>query len=135
VANVTGAFVGPDMLTPREACLYGGLAIGVGVMTYSRKVMMTVGKGLVRLDAFTAFIAILAEAITVHFYAIIGVPVSTSQAIVGAVLGVGILKGTQTINKGTLSKILFGWIGTPIISAAVAYVTYNLLSVTNIINP
>jgi len=135
VANVTGAFVGENMLTAREACLYGGLAIGVGVMTYSRKVMMTVGKGLVSLDAFTAFVAILSEALTVHFYAIVGVPVSTSQAIVGAVLGVGILKGVQTINKGMLTRILFGWLGTPAIAAGVAYTFYNLMSVTNFINP
>jgi inorganic phosphate transporter, PiT family len=130
VANVTGAYVGPGMLTPFAACLIGSLAIAVGVLTYSRNVMMTVGKKLVQLDAYTAFVAILAEAITVHIYALVGVPVSTSQAIVGAVLGVGILKGARTIDRKTLSRILFGWTGTPVISAALTYVLFQLFRIT-----
>ncbi len=130
VANVTGAYVGPDMLTPFTACLIGSLAIAGGVLTYSRNVMMTVGKKLVQLDAFTAFVAILAEAITVHVYALVGVPVSTSQAIVGAVLGVGILKGARTINRQTLVRILFGWTGTPLISAALTFAIYQIFSLT-----
>ncbi len=128
VANVTGPFTGEGMLTPFEATAIGSGAIALGVMTYSRNVMMTVGKNLVRLDAFTAFVAILSEAITVHFYAMVGVPVSTSQAIVGAVLGIGLVKGAQTINRGTLARIVFGWVGTPAISAALAYGLYKLFS-------
>ena len=126
VANVTGPFAGEGMLTPFEATAIGSSAIALGVITYSRNVMMTVGKDLVRLDAFTAFVAILSEAITVHFYAMVGVPVSTSQAIVGAVLGVGLVKGSKTINKRTLMRIGFGWVGTPIISAGVAWALYLL---------
>ena len=133
VANVTGAFTGPGMLTPFQACLVGSLAIVLGVLTYSKKVMYTVGRDLVRLDAYTAFISILSAAITVHVYAIIGVPVSTSQAIVGAVLGIGILKGTRTIQIKTLWKILFGWLGTPAISAGVAYGLYQLFLVLNLV--
>ncbi len=124
VANVTGPFVGEGMLTVTQACALGSGAIALGVITYSRNVMMTVGRDLVRLDAFTALVAILAEAITVHIYAIIGVPVSTSQAIVGAVLGVGLVKGVRTIQLKTLAKILFGWLGTPAISAGLTWVFY-----------
>ena len=126
VANVTGPFVGADMLTPMTACLLGGGAIALGVFTYSSRVMLTVGRELVQLDAFTAFVAILAEAITVHFYAEIGVPVSTSQAIVGAVLGIGLIKGVRTIDRKTLGRILFGWLGTPAIAAAIALGLYQL---------
>lgn len=133
VANVTGAFAGPGMLTPLQACLVGSLAIALGVLTYSKKVMYTVGRDLVRLDAYTAFISILSAAATVHVYAIIGVPVSTSQAIVGAVLGIGILKGTRTIKAKTLWKILFGWIGTPAISAGVAFGLYQLFVVLKLV--
>ena len=129
VANVTGPFVGPDMLTPMQGCALGSIAIALGVMTYSRNVMMTVGKDLVRLDAFTALIAILGEAITVHIYAMVGVPVSTSQAIIGAILGIGLLKGVQTINQRTLVKIVFGWLGTPAIAAGIAYVVYTFMDV------
>ena len=133
VANVTGAFAIPGMLTPFQACLVGSLAIALGVLTYSKKVMYTVGRDLVRLDAYTAFISILSAAVTVHVYAIVGVPVSTSQAIVGAVLGIGILKGTRTIQAKTFWKILFGWIGTPAISAGAAYGLYQLFLVLKLI--
>jgi len=127
VANVTGPFVGEGMLSTTEACAIGSGAIALGVLTYSRKVMMTVGRDLVQLDAFTALVAILAEAITVHIYAMIGVPVSTSQAIVGAVLGVGLVKGVKTIQLTTLAKILFGWLGTPAISGGITWVFYLLI--------
>lgn len=135
VANVTGAFVTPDGLTPLQATVIGGVAIALGVVTYSRNVMMTVGRNLVRLDAYTAFIAILSEALTVHFYAKLGVPVSTSQAIVGAVLGVGIIKGSRTINRRTLTRILFGWLGTPTISAAVAAALFVGMMAVGLLEP
>lgn len=126
VANVTGPFYAAGMgFLP--AALIGSVSIALGVITFSKKVMMTVGKNLVKLDAFTAFIAILSEALTVHIYALVGVPVSTSQAIVGAVLGVGLLKGVQTINKRVLWRILFGWIGTPALSGLVAFGVFELM--------
>ncbi len=121
VANVTGAFVGEGMLTARQACFVGALSICLGVVTFSRGVMMTVGRGLVKLDAFTAFIVILAEAVTVHIYAMVGVPVSTSQAVVGAVLGIGIVKGVRTVNRRVLGNIVLAWLLTPIISFTVTY--------------
>ena len=127
VANVTGPFVGPGMLTPFQGCLLGSLAISVGVVTFSYRVMTTVGKDIVPLDAFTALVAILSEAITVHFYAVLGVPVSTSQAIVGAVLGVGIVKGGRLVNRNAVVKIAFGWLVTPAISALIAWLIYRAL--------
>jgi len=127
VANVTGPFAGAGGLSPLSACLIGSVTIALGVLTYSRRTMMTVGEGLVRMDAFTAFITSISAAATVHVYAIVGVPVSTGQAIIGAVLGVGIIKGMQTINYKNLLKILFAWLCTPTISAAVAFVVYELM--------
>jgi len=96
-------------------------------MTYSRNVMITVGKKLVRLDPFGAFIAVFSMAVVVHLFAIIGVPVSTSQAIIGSVLGIGILKGVQTIKLHTLLMIVFGWVGTPVIALAFAYLIFRFL--------
>ena len=121
VANVTGAFVGEGMLTPWEACIIGSFSIALGVATFSRGVMITVGRGLVRLDAFSALTVVLAEAVTVHLYAMVGVPVSTSQAVVGAVLGVGVIKGVRTVNKTTLWNIGLAWVMTPAISFAITY--------------
>jgi PiT family inorganic phosphate transporter len=116
VANVTGAFVGDGMLTVEQACLVGGLSIALGVLSFSRGVMMTVGAGLVRLDAFAAFVVVAAEGLTVHLYAMVGVPVSTSQAVVGAVLGIGLVKGVRTVNRKVLRNILLAWLTTPVIA-------------------
>jgi PiT family inorganic phosphate transporter len=57
----------------------------------------------------------------VHIYAVVGVPVSTSQAVVGGVLGIGIVKGVRTVNRRTLRNILLAWVTTPVISFAVTY--------------
>jgi PiT family inorganic phosphate transporter len=126
VANVSAVFVGEGMLTVREAALFGGLSIVIGTVTYSRPVMMTVGRGIVRLDAFTALVTVLAHAVTVHIYAMVGVPVSTSQAIVGAVLGVGLIKGMQTVNLRMLGRVAAGWTATPFIAAAVTAALFFL---------
>jgi len=70
---------------------------------------------------------VLAEAITVHIYAYIGVPVSTSQAVVGAVLGVGIVKGIETVKKRTLLNILVGWFFTPLVATLIAMGLYVVI--------
>ena len=120
VANTTAVFVGAGMLTVFQAALIGGLSIALGVLTYSRRVMETVGSKLVRLDPFSALMVILAEGLTVHFFTIVGVPVSTSQAVVGAVLGVGLVKGVRTIKRKTLYGIFTGWFLTPMVASFIA---------------
>ena len=113
VANVTAVFVGAGMLSVPLGALIGGLSIGFGILTFSRRVMETVGQKLVRLDPFSALVVVLAQAITVHIYALVGVPVSTSQAVIGAVLGVGIIKGVNTIQRRTLINVFLAWFLTP----------------------
>ena len=120
VANVTAVFVGADVLNVFSATLVGGLSIGMGILTFSRGVMETVGKKLVQLDPFSALIVVLAEAVTVHFYTLVGVPVSTSQAVIGAVLGVGIVKGIKTVSRRTLLNILIGWFITPVLAGLIS---------------
>ncbi len=121
VANVTGVYVGSGLLTPFEAALIGSLSIASGVLTYSKKVMDTIGKKIVELDGFSAFIAEFSAALTVHLFTQVRVPVSTSQAIVGAVTGVGLMKGVKTVRKRTLIEIGIGWISTPLSSGIIAY--------------
>jgi len=114
VANVTGVYVGSGLLSAGMASLIGGISIAFGSLTYGKKVMMTVGKGIAPLDPFSAFITILAEALTLHIFTQIGVPVSSSQAIVGAVVGVGIVGGLRTVSTKVLTKITIGWFMTPL---------------------
>ena len=116
VANVTAVFVGAGHLSVFSATLIGGLSIGLGILTLSKRVMETVGKKLVRLDPFSALVVLLAESITVHIYTFIGVPVSTSQAVIGAVLGIGIIKGISTVRGRTLVNILIAWLLTPAVA-------------------
>jgi PiT family inorganic phosphate transporter len=123
VANVSGVYTVTGQLTELQAALLGGASIALGVLTFSKNVMITVGKDLVKLDPFSAFIAVLSMSVVVHFYAWIGVPVSTSQGIIGAVLGFGLVQGVQTINARTLLRILFGWICTPAIALGLAVAT------------
>ena len=125
-ANATGVFYQAGTLSAYQAALIGGVSIALGAVTFSKNVMLTVGKRLLNLDAFSAFIVILSEAITVHIFAIIGVPVSTSQAVVGGVLGIGIVKGMRTVDIRTLRRILYAWILTPVIGGIFSYFMYRL---------
>lgn len=127
VANVTGVFyrIGVPWAsgnTDLILALIGGGSIALGALTFGRSVMLTVGARLVQLGAFSAMIVILAQAITVHVYAMIGVPVSTSQAIVGGVLGIGIAKSIRTIRGVTLMRIVMGWVMTPLLAGSICYV-------------
>jgi PiT family inorganic phosphate transporter len=122
VANVTGVYVGAGILSETSGSLIGGVSIALGVLTYSRKVMNTVGKGIVPLDPFSALVVVLAQALTLHLFTQVGVPVSSTQAVVGAVVGIGLIGDTRTINSTTLLKISVGWVITPALAGLVAFV-------------
>jgi len=127
VANTTGVFVGAGVFTPFMGTLIGGLAIAFGACTYSKRVMETVGGKIVPLDIPTAFVAVLAEAITLHIFTQVGVPVSASQAIVGAVIGIGLLKGIRTMSTKKIIQILIGWVLTLTLAMAIPYLVLLLV--------
>lgn len=117
VANATGIFSGQFKgVTDSQLTLYGGISIAVGVLTYSKRVMMAVGSGVMPLNAFTALVTVSSMAVTVHIFAVIGVPVSTSQAIIGSIMGIGLIRGVHSIKFKTLRNIGFGWLLTPLIA-------------------
>jgi PiT family inorganic phosphate transporter len=146
MANVVSFYMGVDLFgpvqlgpwtlsQPRMLALFGAVAISLGVATYSHRIMLTVGRDLVKLDAITALIAILSQALVVDFlshswefatYALPAVPVSLSQALVGSVLGLGIARGIQTIKLTVLGNIVIGWIAAPVISASLIFVLLPL---------
>jgi len=128
VANVSGVF--GAFMDPRLAALIGGASIALGIITYSYRVMMTVGKGIAELDHFSAVVAVFAESVTVWIFALVGVPVSTSQAVVGGVLGAGLARSTPVVNKKAIWRIVFGWLGTPAIAASVSIPLYLLMRAT-----
>jgi len=126
VANVTGVFINTGQLTVLQGALLGGASIALGSLTYSKNVMKTVGRNLVKLDPYSALVSVLSMALVAHFYAKLGVPVSTSQGIIGSVLGIGLVKGIQTINPKTLFSILMGWLGTPLVALVLSFALFRL---------
>lgn len=126
VANVSGVFYKSGMLDMNQALLIGGAGIAFGVVTYSKNMMLAVGRKIIPMDAFSAFIAVLAHSVTIHVYSKIGVPVSSSQAIVGALAGIGLLKGIRTVSTGSLLKIFAGWFFTPVAGMAFCLVLHLL---------
>lgn len=126
-ANITGAFYQTGILNIFMALLIAGLGMALGALTSSRGIMFTVGRKIVPIDAFSAFIAVFAHSITLHIYAQIGVPVSSSQAIIGAVLGIGLLKGVRSVNKKMVMQILSGWFFTPVMGMLFCLALYFFL--------
>ena len=149
IANVMGVFVPvapfPDMLfwqgfsisSAQQLFLVGGLAIAVGVFTYSKRVMMTVGSELMRLTPLAAWVAVMSHSIVLFLFAserleqllakmslptIPLVPVSSSQAVVGAVIGIGMLQGGREIHWPRVYSIVKGWVITPLISCLLCFV-------------
>ncbi len=148
IANVVGVFVPVSPfkdLNPgglinitglQQLYLLGALSIVVGIYTYSHKVMRTVGKDLFHLSPITALIALSAEAIVLFLFASRGlynlllglglptiplVPVSSTQVIVGAVVGIGLCKGGKNIRYNILAKVSFAWIAAPVLAALISF--------------
>ncbi len=131
-ANNAGNAVGPisslGLFPPIMLLALGGGAIAAGAVTYGRKVADTVGKGITTLDIRGAFVAQTASAAGMHLFSIWGIPVSTSSAIVGAVVGVGLVKGARAISTKTIFIILIGWVLTPCLAAVTSFTVYRLIA-------
>lgn len=131
-ANNAGNAVGPianlDIFPPKVLLLIGGVSIAVGAITYGKKVADTVGKGITPLDIPGAFVAQVSSAFGMHLFSLFGIPVSTSSAIVGAVVGVGLVRGAKAISKRTIMTILVGWVLTPTLAGTVSFVLYRVIN-------
>ena len=131
-ANVTALYydaayastgVAANLLTDaRITALIGGIAIALGVMTYSKKVMMTVGSSIADISQVDGFVVILAMSATIVIMGEwMGIPVSTSQAVVGAVIGAGLVKGPKDVNFGVLKRIAMAWVSSPTVAGLMTY--------------
>lgn len=131
-SNAFGSGLGPLLVRfpGKEIILaiIGGIALGIGAMTFGHKVTETVGKKITKLDFAGAFAAQFAAGLGLQFFSHFGIPVSSSQAIVGAVVGVGLVKGSKMVDNKRIIKICVGWFVTPTFAAAVAIILYRLLS-------
>ena len=153
IGNVMGVFVPSspfenikiagifDISAVEQLFLLGAIAIAVGVFTYSKRVMMTVGGSLMTLSPTGSLVVVMASSLVLFvfsskelssFVASFGlppiplIPVSSSQAVVGAVIGIAMLqglKGVRQVKWGVLAGIASGWVTTPIIAAVIAFVS------------
>lgn len=156
IANVMGVFVNVspfetatffDKITLtdiQQLFLIGAIFISIGVFTYSKKVMLTVGHNLMKISPIIAWIAVVSHSITLFLFSstyiesfliehnlppLPLVPVSSSQAIVGAVVGIGIIKGARGIKWAMLIRIATGWVTTPILSAIISFLSLFIFRV------
>jgi inorganic phosphate transporter, PiT family len=156
IANVMGVFVpsAPDLLLDfglftidgaQILFFVGGLAISTGIFTYSKRVMNTVGNGILALNSEAAIVIVLSQAIVLFLFSSssfasllisVGlpplplVPVSSTQVVIGSLLGIGLVKGVREMNFRMLGGVVLGWILTPIISGMVTY--FALFFVQNV---
>ena len=159
IANVMGVFV--TAAAPTEALdlgiislsgtqqlfLIGGIAIAIGAITYSKRIMQTVGNNILELSSEAALVVVLAHALVLFVFSSTSlqsflislgippiplVPVSSSQAIVGAILGIGLLKRAREIKFNVLGGIATGWVTTPIMAGLLSF--FALFFVSNVFN-
>ena len=156
IANVMGVFIPSFNLdtlnlgiltlsSAQQLFLLGGMAIAVGIITYSKKVMDTVGSNIMELSPEAAMVVVLSQSLVLFIFSsswlsslfqniglppIPMVPVSSSQVIVGCVIGIGIYKGARNINFRLLGEIAIGWLCTPLLSGFLAF--FSLFFMKNI---
>jgi len=153
IANVMGVFVpvAPfrnietvlgNLSGSQQLFILGGVAIAAGVFTYSQRVMKTVGQGIVYLTPVTALIVVLASSLVLFLFAsqslesfLISrglpafplVPVSSSQAVIGALIGIGLTRGARTINYRLLGRVASGWVTTPVIACIISFISLFII--------
>lgn len=159
IANIMGVFADSspfkavkigrliDLSGLQVLFLLGGIAISVGIFTYSKKVIMTVGNNLMKMSPLVALIVVIAQAIVLFLFSSQGlqnflqshslpsfplVPVSSTQAVIGAILGIGLLKGGRGINWKITGQIVLGWVTTPLMALIICFV--SLFFLENVFN-
>ena len=105
----------------------GGLGIVAGLALFGHRVIATIGKGITHLTPSRGFAAELAAACTVVIASGAGLPISTTQTLVGAVLGVGMARGIAAINLGVVRNIVISWVITLPIGAGLSIIFFWIM--------
>ena len=122
--------------------LIGAIAVSIGVFTYSKKVISTVGKGVLTFSPAVAWIVILSQSLVLilfssdsleNFLISIGlpplpaVPVSSTQAVIGAIVGIGLAKGGKEIRWSLVGKLVLGWVTSPLMAFILSYISLSFM--------
>ena len=119
--------VGAKVPVPTFLLLFGGIGIAIGIAMAGHRVMETLGKKITTLSNTRGFSVNFAAATTVLVASKMGMPVSTSHAAVGGVLGVGLARGIEAVNLGIVFKIILYWILTVPASAFTSMIIFKIL--------
>ena len=112
---------------PLWILVLGGTGIVFGLATYGYKVTETIGRKITEITPSRGFCAEFSAATTVLVCSKMGIPISTTHTIVGAVIGVGFARGIATIDMGIIKNIVTSWILTIPIAAFVTILIYKII--------
>ena len=112
---------------PTYLLALGGLGISLGIFLYGYKVIKTVGENITELTNTRGFSVDFAAATTVLLCSKLGIPVSTTHAAVGAVIGVGFARGIEAIDLRIVKKIIYAWVITLPASAILSSLIFTLI--------
>jgi len=126
-AVITMGMSGMKVPVPRWVLVLGGLGIAVGIFMYGYKVMETVGKKITELTNTRGFSIDFSAATVILVASWLGMPISTTHTVVGAVIGVGLARGVKAINKDIVRDIVISWFITVPVAAVISAVIFKFL--------
>jgi phosphate/sulfate permease len=112
---------------PNWLLAFGGLGIVIGLATWGWRVIETIGRKITELTPTRGFCAEFGAAITILLASKLGLPISTTHCLVGAVLGVGLARGMRALNLNTLREIVLSWVVTIPASALMSVLFFYAL--------
>ena len=121
----TGA-VSMKSAVPTWVLALGGIGIIVGLATWGWRVIETVGKRITDLTPSRGFSAEFSAAITIVLASKLGIPISTTHTLVGAVLGVGMARGLEALNLRTVRDIVISWVVTIPVGAVLTILLFYI---------
>lgn len=113
---------------PKYILALGGIGISFGVAILGYRVMKTVGQDITELNNTRGFSIDFSTATTVLIASTLGMPISTTHTVVGAVSGVGFARGIEVVNVGILKNIIISWFVTVPFAAGVSALLYIILT-------
>jgi inorganic phosphate transporter, PiT family len=123
----TGTVPQSSLEIPLWVLVLGGVGIVVGLAIWGKQVIATIGEGIIKLEPSSGFAAELATAATILLASSQGLPVSTSHALVGAVVGVGAVKNWRSLSLDTLKSIALAWVVTIPIATLLSAGIFSIL--------
>ena len=126
IATIKSGAVTAKSSMPAWILLVGGVGIVIGLVTYGYKVMATIGTKITELTPSRGFAATLGASATVVLASGIGLPISTTHTLVGAVLGVGLARGLAAINLRIVATIFTSWVITLPAGAILAIIFFYI---------